>query len=292
MGEVIWDIFEHDSLEHCRQLGGAALNFAAHASRLGHDTTLISAVGADSLGQEASQSIAALGLDTMFVQKTARFPTGTAHVESGPDNRTSFVIERPAAYDAIDLSCQDIQQLAQREPAWFYYGTLVASRPEGHAILCRLLDALPAATRFYDANLRLGCDSAPIVTQLLGMADIVKLNEDELRAVHEFTGLPLTVEAFCRGGCIRYGWKAVCVTLGARGCAMHARGEYVEAYGYAVEVVDTVGAGDAFAAAFLHGLDAQWPIAGVAAFANRVGALVASRRGAIPAWSIEEAAAL
>ena len=51
----------------------------------------------------------------------------------------------------------------------------------------------------------------------------------------------------------------------------------------------TVGAGDAFAAAFMHGLSLSWPAAEIASFANRVGALVASRHGAIPAWTLEEA---
>jgi fructokinase len=69
-------------------------------------------------------------------------------------------------------------------------------------------------------------------------------------------------------------------------------GQYIEAPGYPVQVVDTVGAGDAFAAAFLHGLGSGWPTPEIADFANRVGALVASRRGAIPDWTIAEAKAL
>ena len=84
----------------------------------------------------------------------------------------------------------------------------------------------------------------------------------------------------------------MCVTLGARGCAMLAHGEYVEAPGHAVAVADPVGAGDAFAAAFLHGLACRWPVAQIAGFANRVGALIASRHGAIPEWTVSEAAAL
>jgi fructokinase len=83
--------------------------------------------------------------------------------------------------------------------------------------------------------------------------------------------------------------KAVAVTLGGRGCAILANGHYIEAAGPAVDVADPVGAGDAFAAAFMHGLSSNWPLAEIAAFANRVGALVASRDGAIPDWTLEEA---
>ena len=268
------------------------MNFAAHAQRLGHAASLISAVGDDSLGEEAKTAIAALGLDTTFLQRTTRFPTGTARVQLGPGDRTRFVIDRPAAYDAVRVSDHELECLIQRAPAWFYYGTLFSSAAEGEAVLRRLLSALPMTTRLYDLNLRPDCHSAALVKQLLAQANVVKLNEEELEAVHEFTKLPKSFESFCREGTRRFGWKAACVTLGSRGCAMLACGEYVEAAGQTVDVVDTVGAGDAFTAAFMHGLTCRWPVAKVATFANRVGALVASRHGAIPDWTIKEAVEL
>jgi fructokinase len=143
--------------------------------------------------------------------------------------------------------------------------------------------------RFYDVNLRPGFDSPALVTELLALASVVKLNEAELQAVSRFGALPSDMEAFCRAGVERYGWKAVCVTLGARGCAVLAGNEFVVADSFPVEVADTVGAGDAFAAAFLHGLSRQWGIEEIAVFANRVGAIVASRAGAMPDWSVAEA---
>ncbi len=284
LGEVLWDVFEHSSA-----LGGAPLNFAAHAKRLGYDPLLISAVGADSLGNAARHEIAALGLDTSFLQTTSRFPTGTARVELGPGDRTRFIIERPAAYDAIRLREEQITQIIQRTPASFYFGTLFASAPEGRVVLDRLLSALPDATRFYDLNLRPGNYSVQLVIEMLQLADVVKLNEEELCMVRQFARMPSEMEAFCREGSKRFGWKAVCVTLGARGCAMLCCGEYVEVVGHTVEVADPVGAGDAFAAAFLHGIICHWPVPRIAEFANRVGALVASRHGAIPVWTLKEA---
>jgi len=169
---------------------------------------------------------------------------------------------------------------------------MFASRPDGRAALDRLLDALPTATRFYDLNLRPGNYSVQLVIEMLELADVVKLNEEELGMVRKFTPLPSEIEAFCREGSKRYGWKAVCVTLGARGCAMLCGDEYIEAAGNAINVADPVGAGDAFAAAFLHGLISDWPVAKTAAFANCVGALAASRHGAIPDWTVKEAVEL
>lgn len=287
LGEVLWDL-----VDHSRRLGGAPLNFAAHAAKLGHDPLLISAVGTDSLGEEAVEAIQAIGLTTEFLQRTSRFSTGAARVHLGPGDQTHFVIERPAAYDAVCISDQDLEQLISHTPDWLYYGTLFASTPAGEAALCRLSNELPAAARFYDLNLRPECWSSSLVTRLMRNADVVKLNEEELACVQEFTGLPRATEAFCREGADRCNWQAVCVTLGARGCAVLAHGDYIESEGHVVDVADTVGAGDAFAAAFMHGLVSEWPVDEIAALANRVGALVASREGAIPAWTLEEAVAL
>ena len=283
VGEVLWDLFP-DSV----RLGGAALNFAAHTTRLRHEPLLISAVGSDELGHEALRAITSLGLDTSFLQITERFKTGTASVQLGPCNQTSFVIQRPAAYDAVELSDSKIQQIINWQPDWFYYGTLFPSSPVGKDVLCRLLQALPRARRLYDLHLRAGSDSPDLVSELLRAANVVKLNEEELKFIHEFTGLPAETDGFCRAGIERYGWSAVCVTLGGKGCAMLAGGEYVEAGGHRVDVADTVGAGDAFAAAFMHGISSNWPAAQIAEFSNRVGALVASAHGAIPNWTIEE----
>ena len=120
----------------------------------------------------------------------------------------------------------------------------------------------------------------------MSLANVVKLNETEMEQAAEFANLPRTsIEAFCRAGSARYGWKAACVTLGAKGCGVWSGGKYAEADGCRVEVVDTVGAGDGFAAAFLHGLSEQWPPGQIAESANRIGARIAGSSGAIPDWN-------
>jgi fructokinase len=68
--------------------------------------------------------------------------------------------------------------------------------------------------------------------------------------------------------------------------------DYVEAPGFPVQAADTIGAGDAFSAALVHGINAGWSVSRIAGFANRVGALIASRPGGTPKWSIDEANAL
>ena len=129
VGEILWDVFADAT-----RLGGAALNFAVHLKRLGHDPRIVSAVGTDARGQAAGAAIASLGLDTTFLQTTARFSTGTASVRLGPGDHTSFVIERPAAYDAVELTDAALRQVMQWTPAWCYYGTLFSSSTHGRQV--------------------------------------------------------------------------------------------------------------------------------------------------------------
>jgi fructokinase len=277
VGEVLWDVFPDAT-----RLGGAPLNFAAHLRRLGHVPRLVSAVGQDARGATAAAEIKSLGLDTTFLQSSDHFRTGTALVSLGTDDATSFAIERPAAYDAVQISDAMLAQIMEWKPSWCYFGTLFPSRANGRHVLRQLLAALPEARRFYDVNLRPGFDSPELTCDLLHRADVVKVNERELRQVCDWLGLPADLEGFCRDGAARFGWRAACVTLGARGCVLLVGDDYVESAGVPVAVADTVGAGDAFAAAFVHGLITGWSATTIAEFANRAGADVVSARGAIP----------
>ncbi|MGH9724225.1 MAG: carbohydrate kinase family protein, partial [Candidatus Acidiferrales bacterium] len=128
---------------------------------------------------------------------------------------------------------------------------------------------------------------------LMARASFVKLNDREIDEVALLFGHPnLTFQNFFRSYAEKYSWQGVCITRGADGCAVLLGGNYFESRGFRVKVADTIGAGDAFAAGFVHGLGCQWPPERIAEFANRAGALVASRHGAIPAWSVSDLAAL
>lgn len=276
IGEILWDVI--GEAEH---LGGAPFNFAAHARRLGHEVLFVSAVGDDERGGRALARAAELGLSTEFVRRVAGQPTGFVTVRVDAAGQPDFTIHRPAAYDCVELGERELRQLAEFRPDWIYYGTLHQMDPRARAATRKIA----GARRFYDINLRKGSYTPELVGELMGEATVVKLNDAEVASVGSGYA---TLEGFCRGAAAQFGWEAVCVTRGERGCAALIGGAYVEAPGYRVQVADTVGAGDAFAAAFLHGLGEGWPAAEIADFANRLGALVASRPGAIPDWTLEE----
>jgi len=312
IGEILWDVIQ--GTEH---LGGAPFNFAAHARRLGHDVRFISAVGADARGRLALARAGELGLSTRFVRVAPDQPTGIVTVALDAGGQPRFTIHRPAAYDFPHIREEDLRDLLDPEPDWIYFGTLQQTSAEARALTARLMEAAPAAKRFYDVNLRAGCYTASLAGELIRRAAVVKLNEEEVCEVEQMMGMEQDRHAvrderaaadygdrsliphggtalmrFCERGAERFGWEAACVTRAAAGCVAWVAGQSIEAPGYRVEVADAVGAGDAFAAAFLHGLGAGWPPRRIADFANRVGALVASRAGAIPEWTLEEAEAL
>lgn len=275
LGEILWDLIGGNEF-----LGGATFNFSVQLSRLGHNVSFISAVGDDERGRRALETATRLGLSTKFIRTVRDAPTGTVSVTVDDRGQPSYVLHRPAAYDFATL---DFEELA---PQWIYHGTLHFTAPPMRALLLELLGRYPDARRFYDINLRKASYNAPLVMELLHLANVVKLNGDEMAQVQQMAGTShASMEQFCCDYASRFQLDAICVTRGELGCAIYKGSEYVEVQGVPVQVADAVGAGDAFAAALLHGLNSGWPVEQVGTFANRLGALVASRPGGVPDWS-------
>ncbi len=284
IGEVLWDVFEDSE-----KLGGAPFNFAVHARRFGHQVIFVSAVGDDERGRAVLMRAGELGLEPGFIQVAPGAATGTVLVHLDSVGQPDFSIRRPAAYDALRLGREDLRRLAAFDPDWLYYGTLHQTDPAARAETRKLAGALPGAKRFYDINLRRHCYTAELIAELMATAHVVKLNDDEAVAVDSIFGRRHgSLSEFTEFWSSKFGWSAVAVTGGSRGCAIRIGADYAEPPGYTVKVADTVGAGDAFAAAFLQGLSEGWSADRTGDFANRVGAVVASRPGGVPTWSMED----
>ncbi|HEY3769781.1 MAG TPA: carbohydrate kinase [Candidatus Angelobacter sp.] len=288
VGEVLWDV-----LPGAEHLGGAPFNFALHAHNLGHEVCFVSVVGSDPYGQRVLQRMNEAGLSTQFIRRVADHSTGTVSVTLHAADGPQYQIHRPAAYDFPALASADLDALLKPAPDWIYFGTLQQMSSPAHELTLRLLDAAPTARIFYDVNLRTNSYTNELVRSLARHAHVLKLNDEELPFIQEIGGFESSsLEQFCRNCAHAFDLEAVCVTCGRAGCALFLHQEFVEAPGFHVEVADTIGAGDAFSAALVHGLSAEWSATQIAEFANRVGALVASRAGGTPKWTVEEAMAL
>jgi len=282
VGEIIWDIIGDKGY-----LGGAPLNFSMSARRLGHDVALVSGVGNDELGERALQALKQAGVDVSAIEVNDR-PTGRALVTLNEQGHATFEIPRPAAYDQL----RKLREVGAAD--WVYFGTLFNALPENLKTTLALLDRMGSSKRFYDVNLRTGHWHVGAVINLAQRATVTKLNHVEVRilALDLWGEETIAQNEFCRRWQQEYGCPVVCITCAEDGCAIYRDGQFVEVCGYKVKVADTVGAGDAFAAAFLHGFEQGWELNKIGRFANAAGALVASRAGANPEWSVEEVEAL
>lgn len=284
-GEVLWDVFGEKEL-----LGGAPLNFAVTLMRLGHPVALLTAVGDDERGRRALEYIRSHGLAAEWVQTVAGARTGTAIITTDSAGNATYRIQRPAAFDSLRINDVLLKRIRALAPSWFYFGTLAQSVPGSIAIVDAIRTCLPAAKYFYGANLRDSHWNLALVQQLSARAAIMQVNEAEAKTLHcEISPLkPFSLESFSQEWREKYEISILCVTLGRNGCAVCTDTGFQKFDGFPADVVDTVGAGDAFAAAFLHGIINKWPVNKTALFANALGSVVAGRTGATPDWTFKD----
>lgn len=273
VGELLWDV-----LPDGRTLGGAPANVAYHLARLGRAVMLVTRVGRDEPGDAARAELAARGLDVAHVQTDAALPTGAAHVTLDAHGHASYRFVTPAAFDALEPPAH--------APRVVVFGTLGQRDPRAAATIRRL--ATHARIAAYDVNLRPPHTAMETVIASLPLATLVKLSEEEAATLAAALDAPAAHAAFARTLSERYGPRLVSITRGAGGAGLWTGGEWHDAAGIAAAAIDTVGAGDAFVAALLDGWLAGRPPAELLERANRLGAWVATQRGAMPAYDVRE----
>lgn len=286
IGEILWDVFPNEEL-----LGGAALNFSVNISRLGDSASLITGLGRDVRGRAAYDALQSFSLPRDFVQLVDHWATGIATVSTTAEGEPHFEIPRPAAFDAVIITPEVLDKAMLWKPDWLYFGTLLQTKPNIEQGIHDLNRTLRGVRCFYDMNLRHGHWNVPLIQRLCKLASVLKLNEVEAKLLGEMNGMPsdaFTLQAFCKATTEQYELDAICITLGAAGCCVYEEDSFYSVPGYPVVVHDTVGAGDAFSAGFLHGYHHEWAIERAARFANGLGSIVASRPGATPHWSMQE----
>lgn len=279
IGELLWDRFPDGR----RELGGAVANLVYHASQLGDRGVVASRVGSDAAGADLAARLGALGVDCSYLQRDPAHPTGSVDVELA-GGHPSYTIHEQVAFDFPVLD-RRWQELAARTDA-VTFGTLAQRTPAAAAVIRRFVAACPpGCVRLLDVNLRQRFWSAELLQHSLRAATAVKLNDEELPAVAAAAGAAGgSADAILRRLVERYRLRLACLTRGARGSLLvaDAAGSGAEHRGTRVAVADTVGAGDAFAAAVLYHLLRGSSLARMAAAANDYAAFVATRRGGTP----------
>lgn len=248
-GEVLYDHFPDDTYV----LGGAPFNVAWHLQAFGARPLFISRIGDDELGRNIHRAMDDWGMDLAGLQLDGSHPTGLVQVELERGDAT-FTIVPDQAYDFIDAD-----ELPSLEtPSLLYHGSLALRSDVSRETLAEIAEQLDAPV-FVDVNLRDPWWEKASVLKMIKYATWLKLNEDELNILAADAPDLLARTRTMQDRC---GLKAVWVTRGEHGAiASTEGGEYLEAQPEAgVEVTDTVGAGDAFAAVLVLGLIRNWPM--------------------------------
>ncbi|MFZ0736840.1 MAG: carbohydrate kinase [Candidatus Acidiferrales bacterium] len=277
LGEVLWDL-----LPGGKQLGGAPANFAYITNLLGDAGIVASRLGRDDLGREAAQRIEQLGLLTSHLQTDFEHPTGTVKIEVDPEGQPKFEITESVAWDFLEWA-PGWKTLAARADA-VCFGSLAQRSERSRGTIREFLRAMrPGTTRIFDVNLRQSFYSAEVLAESMKMADIVKLNDDELPRVMDLLRLHRKKEEdLLRSLRETLGFKLVCLTRGAKGSVLVSADASHSHPGYPVKVADTVGAGDAFTAGLVHHYLRGESLAAMNDAANRMGSWVASQVGGTP----------
>ena len=276
IGEILWDLFPSG-----RRFGGAPANFACHAAALGCRAAMISAVGQEELGDLAVASLAEHRVDTSLVTQLADLPTGMVRIAIDQDGVATYQFGENEAWDHLAWGDQLGRLAAQTDCVCF--GTLSQRSNSSRETIQRFVAEVPdQALRVFDINLRPPPVEEDVIVRSLELANVLKLNHEELPFLASLFGMEGNEVEQMQGLARRFELQLVALTRGADGAILVSGEEVSENPGMEVEVQDTVGAGDAFTAAMALGWLRGEELDAINRFAVRIAGYVCSQSGATP----------
>ncbi|MBQ8047609.1 MAG: carbohydrate kinase [Prevotella sp.] len=275
LGEALWDMLPDGS-----QLGGAPANFAYHASQFGFPAIAVSALGEDSLGDDTVRAFDEHNLKHLMPR--VPYPTGTVQVTLDEQGVPSYHIKEGVAWDNIPFT-PEMETIAHEALA-VCWGSLAQRNAVSQATIGRFLDATQAdCLKIFDINLRQHYYSREVIETSLQRCDILKINDEELAIVGKMMALEgLPAEEQCRSLVNAYGLKMLILTCGTDGSHVFTPEESSFLPTPAVQVADTVGAGDSFTGAFCAAILNGLPVREAHRRAVDVSAFVCTQDGAMP----------
>lgn len=277
IGECLWDVMGDQ-----KQLGGAPMNFAFHVGQLlGMDKSIaISSIGNDKNGDNIVEEYNKIGLRHILAINNSH-KTGVVNVKlhKGIPN---YEIVKDVAWDYIPFS-SEIKKKASNARA-VCFGTLSQRSIASRSCINSFIDATPdSCMRIFDINLRQNYYTKDIVDSSMHRCNVMKLNNEELPIVCKMFGIEKnTPEDCCREIMSSWGINTIIYTCGAEGSYIFTQDEMSYKDTPKVNVVDTVGAGDSFTAAFCAAILKGLPLDKAHQLAVDVSAYVCTRQGAMP----------
>lgn len=281
LGEILWDILPGQELP-----GGAPLNVAYHLHKQSQRVVLVSRIGHDSHGQRLLDVMQQRGLATGLIQRDTVYDTGKVYARMDEKMDMQYDIVYPVAWDHINWDAPMEEIFRKNSLQYLVYGSLLARNNVSRNTLEKALQS--SACKVLDINLRAPYYSKDTLEWLLLSCDLLKLNIGELELISSWYGNFSTNEERILALCARFNITTVIVTLGSMGCMGYIQGHFYYQEGLPVKVADTIGSGDAFLAGFLTSQINGCSPAYSLAYANALGALVASKPGGCPDYDPQE----
>ena len=277
IGEILIDRFPE-----YERIGGAPFNFAFHLMQMGLPVRLITRIGNDNDGRKISRLLHQSGFSLKDVQIDDKHATGTVDVSLDGKGVPRFDIRENVAYDHIELA--SVWSENGSAPAMIYFGTLIQRTPHGLGQVQQFLKKHATGTNcFCDINLRTPHINGEAIEPSLEHADILKLNDEELLHIATVCNGPSQVKAAVSWLMQKYGISTIALTQGAEGSQIITPARTFKSPPFNVaRVVDTVGAGDAYASVLAAGILKRCPVARILELATAFAAQICSLPGAIP----------
>lgn len=276
IGELLWDV-----LPTGKRAGGAPVNFVYHATQMGAEGYAISAVGNDVSGTEIIQELDKNHIISSYIS-TVEYPTGSVMVEL-KDGIPTYTIIEGVAWDHIPLTQNSIELMKRADAVCF--GTLAQRSSESRETLRTLLSYMDKeALRFFDINIRQSYYSKELIESLLELANVFKINDEELELLRPMFGLEGTTDEVCHALIRQYDLRYLILTAGAELSTIYSPAETSTLPTPKVKVADTVGAGDSFSGAFVCSVLTGKSLREAHQKAVEVAAFVCTQNGAWPAY--------
>lgn len=278
VGEILWDM-----LPDGPRFGGAPANFACSAAELSQqraDVFVVSAVGKDELGAQAIAALQAHRVHTSGVTSLDQ-PTGRVRVRLDERGCATYEFDVQSAWDYLPWSAT-LEHLANQADA-VCFGSLGQRSPLSRQTILRFVGMTSQrAVRVFDVNVRRPFVCADVVLTSLQLANVLKLNSDELPYLAELCEMPGSEVEVLRQLQHRFELQAVALTRGAKGSLLMRGDEISDVASGDVHVTDTIGAGDAFSATMTLGLLEDADLNMINRNASAVAAYVCTQPGATP----------
>jgi len=255
IGEILWDNFPDGKI-----LGGAPTNFAILSKYLGNEAYVISAVGDDDLGKEIFDKLQNWGICTSLLQITKEYDTGEVMVQVDEQGIPRYQIVENRASDHIKYSDEMNNFLNEFDAISF--GSLSSRSMESKNTIFEFLRKLSdKCLKVCDLNIRKNYYNKELIESLLKISDIFKINENEQALLEKIFEIKLDEPENIRYLMKNYNIEVIIITNGDVDSEIILMNDYSRIPSKKVDVVDTVGAGDSFLAAFVDGYLKNLPLA-------------------------------